>query len=481
MKKKGFTLIELIAVLVIMAIIALIVTPLVMSIIRKAKISARKRSIDAYGRSVELAIATYLLDNGTFPTDLSSLTVEYSGSEVVCSVMAMKENGGLYLSECKVNNVDVKDSSTEDGWYHYNEKDYTSEEYISMYINSLNKSLKDYYNKNGKYPNDISVLKINYRGKKILCDSIINYDGSLYLKNFVIGGVKINKEYGVDKSTAIKALLSNSNSYSVNDYNDGNKKELYTFSHLSTYQTESMIDYRYIGNNPNNYVYFNGDELWRIIGIFYVENEFGEMEQRVKILRNSKLSDDYAWNSRGNNFWGNSTLNTYLNGEYYNSLVDESKLMIVPTKFYLGASGVNTATHFGTGENMYGWERGNRTYSNLPINSVGKIALMYPSDYVYTYSLGVSSACFNDVNNCNTNSRTANSWIIDENNYKSQWLISPYLGAYNCAFSIGTYGGLSSYGDIKYGNGISPTLYLSSQVKITSGDGSEQNPYQLSM
>ena len=35
MKKKAFTLIELIAVLVILAILALIVTPLVMNIIRK--------------------------------------------------------------------------------------------------------------------------------------------------------------------------------------------------------------------------------------------------------------------------------------------------------------------------------------------------------------------------------------------------------------------------------------------------------------
>ena len=67
-KKKGFTLIELIAVLVIMAIIALIVTPLVLNIIRKARISADKRSVDAYGRSIEYAIATYLLDTGNFPT-----------------------------------------------------------------------------------------------------------------------------------------------------------------------------------------------------------------------------------------------------------------------------------------------------------------------------------------------------------------------------------------------------------------------------
>ena len=76
-KSKAFTLIELIGVLVIMAIIALIVTPLVMNIIRKARISADKRSvdaygrsIDAYGRSVELAIAGYLLDTGKFPTDV---------------------------------------------------------------------------------------------------------------------------------------------------------------------------------------------------------------------------------------------------------------------------------------------------------------------------------------------------------------------------------------------------------------------------
>ena len=69
-KEKGFTLLELIALLVIMSILALIVTPLVMNIIRKVRISADKRSVDAYGRSIELAIAGYLLDNGKFPTDV---------------------------------------------------------------------------------------------------------------------------------------------------------------------------------------------------------------------------------------------------------------------------------------------------------------------------------------------------------------------------------------------------------------------------
>ena len=104
MKKrmKGFTLIELIAVLVIMAILALIVTPLVINIIRKARVSADKRSVDAYGRSIELAIAGYLLDTGKFPTEVSQLTIEYSGNQVVCETTQINTDSSVYLAGCKV-------------------------------------------------------------------------------------------------------------------------------------------------------------------------------------------------------------------------------------------------------------------------------------------------------------------------------------------------------------------------------------------
>ena len=102
MRKKAFTLIELIAVLVILAILALIVTPLVMNIIRKARISADKRSIDAYGRSVELAIANYLLDNGDFPSDISQLSIEYSGDRVECLTTQINSDSSVYLAGCTV-------------------------------------------------------------------------------------------------------------------------------------------------------------------------------------------------------------------------------------------------------------------------------------------------------------------------------------------------------------------------------------------
>ena len=101
-KKKGFTLIELIAVLVILAILALIVTPLVLNIIKKARTAADKRSIDAYGRSIELAIADYLLDKGSFPTSIDQLTIEYTGDKVECETTKLNSDSSVYLAGCTV-------------------------------------------------------------------------------------------------------------------------------------------------------------------------------------------------------------------------------------------------------------------------------------------------------------------------------------------------------------------------------------------
>lgn len=116
-KKRGFTLIEVIAVLVILAIITLIVTPLVMNIIRKAKDSANKRSIDAYARSVEYAVAAYMLDDTEFPTSFDDITIEYRGSKVECAVNVVNYDGSIFLDKCAVNGKLVKDSKFSSGYY----------------------------------------------------------------------------------------------------------------------------------------------------------------------------------------------------------------------------------------------------------------------------------------------------------------------------------------------------------------------------
>ena len=193
-RKKAFTLIELIAVLVILAILALIVTPLVMNIIRKAKVSADRRSVDAYGRSVELAIATHLLDTGTFPTDLKNLNVEYTGKTVSCNVMQMKENGGIYLSKCTVGTKEIKDSFTEDGWYHYGTRDITNEEYVDMYGLALKNASVAYYNTNGNPVSDYTTLTIDYTGKPVSCDVTVYGDGSIYMTKCKVNNVDVTDD-----------------------------------------------------------------------------------------------------------------------------------------------------------------------------------------------------------------------------------------------------------------------------------------------
>ena len=66
-RKNAFTLIELLAVIVVLAIIALIATPIVMNTIKSAKKGAAERSADSYVSAVETAVAEARLDNKTVP------------------------------------------------------------------------------------------------------------------------------------------------------------------------------------------------------------------------------------------------------------------------------------------------------------------------------------------------------------------------------------------------------------------------------
>ena len=476
--KKGFTLIELIAVLVILAIIALIVTPLVLNVIRKAKDSANKRSVDAYGRSVELALAKYVLDNGDTPSDLNELKVEYTGNKVECNIKKITENGSIYLTECTVNGVKVKDKSTEDGWYHYGKRDLTNEEYVDMYGISLEKAISEYKKSNNQLPEDYKTLKLDYKGKDINCDVTVNSDGTVYLTKCSVAKIEVKDtnnddgyyHYGEIKVPIVEALISKANDASITAYTDGNTHEMYTFSHDATTQTEALTDYRYIGSDPYNYVTFN-NELWRIIGVFTVEDENGNKEQRIKIIRNESIGS-YAWDSNRVNEWSTASLQTYLNGDYYNSLSDEAKAMIGDTKYYLGGSGSNSGH---SGPTYYAFERGTTVYSGRSTNWIGKIGLMYPSDYAYTYAFGVDNKCYTDTFNCETSTPTSG-WLY---NSAYQWLISPNSGNSHGAFYVisAGYVGFNDY--VSFTNGARPSTYLISSIQLDKGTGTQDNPYTL--
>jgi len=89
--KKAFTLIELLAVIVILAIIALIATPIILNIINDTKKSSVERSKELYLDAVEQAIARKnlnenfnpsictVIEKGNLKCDVGELKVEING------------------------------------------------------------------------------------------------------------------------------------------------------------------------------------------------------------------------------------------------------------------------------------------------------------------------------------------------------------------------------------------------------------------
>ena len=127
MKRNAFTLIELLAVIVILAIIALIAVPIVLNIIEDSKKSSQKESINMYGKVVEEAVGKYLLKN---PNDKDVPTIDelkngnylnYTGN-VNCEETIIYQNGKIYLDKCTVDGTLVT--------YTYGEKSYR--DYITL-------------------------------------------------------------------------------------------------------------------------------------------------------------------------------------------------------------------------------------------------------------------------------------------------------------------------------------------------------------
>lgn len=269
---------------------------------------------------------------------------------------------------------------------------------------------------------------------------------------------------------------------------------------------------RYYGADPNNYVYFNCStypttncELWRIIGTF---------GDKIKIVRNESIGK-YSWDNKdkttgaetnyGKNDWTDARLMKLLNpgyesetggSLYYNAKSgtcyvnqnnattacnftstgiknDTTKNIIAEVTY--NTAGYNDATLYPN--EIYTYERGSTVYSGRQTTWTGKIGLMYPSDYGYASDL---TKCREKINNYNASTCSQNNWI---HNMGSLWLLTHDSASSNRSWSINSSGNASVNGN---GNGgtsngllVFPSLFLSSDVKIISGNGSINNPYQL--
>ena len=245
---------------------------------------------------------------------------------------------------------------------------------------------------------------------------------------------------------------------------------------------------RYVGANPNNYVTFN-NELWRIIGVFNsIDDGTGTKETRLKIIRNEPYSEGIAWDTDDVNDWSTASLQEELNGTYLESITSPSKEMIEDAVWKLGglSSSSSDASYYvdAIASHWYTYERGTTIYEGRPTEWIGKIGLMYPSDYGYATSGGSTTnreTCLNTAlyNWDRSSDCYNNDWLYKSGTY--QWTLTSHSSNSSGVFIVISLGYVTSSSADYATRDASPALYLNSNVKISGGEGTESNPYILSL
>lgn len=316
-------------------------------------------------------------------------------------------------------------------------------------------------------------------------------------------------------SSMLTALTTCSANYSALGFSSASECEaglpalLKSMANVSTV-SELITEYCTNDTYPlNNYIYFNCSdysnqssstcETWRIIGIF---------DGKVKIMRNNtigKLAWDYDKNNNSSlttydNNWHTSTLQKLLNNSYYNGTGTityynsdsangsvslnmnnigikntKTRNMISETNWYLGGS--DTISDFQSNQ-FYQYERGIQKFSSCTYEIIwkGNIALPYVSDYSYSSDFSICTDTPSAYVCRGTN------WmypIMTADGTQNSWLLTPNSGISNYAWDVSSSGSVTGGYFTYSGSGVAPVLYLSSELGIESGDGSESNPYKL--
>ena len=290
---------------------------------------------------------------------------------------------------------------------------------------------------------------------------------------------------------------------------------------------------RYIGANPNNYVYFNCSdynnqtdstcEKWRIIGVFKnITKSDGTKENLVKIIRDDRIGN-YPWDRSDSNYgvndWKNADVMKLLNSGYDSNTVggslywnaksgtcysgqnnatkscdftstglknDSTRNAIESVVWNLGGTASYTSASNGLASHFYGYERGTTVYSGRPTRWTGKVGLMYPSDYGYATAGGATTnraACLakelynwyeSGVSDCKNND------YLYKSSY-TQWILTPVSSYYFHVFYVAKDGRVNIL-IASDADSVRPAVFLKSNIIISEvGNGSSATPYQLSV
>jgi len=533
MKKNAFTLIELIATIAILGMLATILITVSVRKINESKEHAR----DTLLESIELSAQTYVIENIDELEDFRKNDYIY----VTLQTLVEKE----YFTNSLVDPTTKKSLPLTDKVYVIRNQegnviatyDVNQREKANIILNgSYNEYLKV-----GSTYEEKGVIATSPEGTNVTSEVIIEgtvntrreatyvikytYNNKTITRNVIVyEGDLPSEDVEINGATYIRNLYINPTTREENGLIKDNTKD---------------ANIRYAGSNDDvkNYVEFgNEGELWRIIGVFNVSNGT-TTANRIKLVRDESIGN-MSWDSSadgtiegetavnagfGVNQWGEST---YEDGSTY----EGADLMRLLNEYYLGKTGTTCTYCNGvnqsvcsndcsssvtplstTSKNMIDntvWNLGAKEYVDiLPLSDMytgeksiqvgnslcekgtefcddtvirttkwlGKIGLIYPSDYGYA---STNENCAKDVYGSDSYCE-GNNWLYNNSSY---WTISPYA-ATNYArviwFIYNNNSILGTRANTPYG--VRPSVYLSPDVKIVDGTGTDTDPYQLSL
>ena len=328
-KKKGFTLIELLAVIVILAIIALIATPIVLSLINKARKGAFARSAEGVVDSANLFYAQELIDN------IITKDITFTCNNTECTTNdVLDANGNPSKLDVDGNVGTGTVTIYEDGK-------------ISLILtNGTNVATKE---KDGK----ITVKKVNSKEEKKIT---ITFDPNGGQVSTPSKEVTVNGTYGelpvpIYTGYVFKGWYTSETA--------GTKIEESTPVTI----TENQTLYAQWKEILENREYTTGEALtyggynWHVIGdtgtevtLLMDENQLGDNSTMNHCTRDTDESTDCGVNSTGKDYvysWDKSLIRTYLNGTFLTDLESKITNEIVSTPICVDSSRGDGGTTYG--------------------------------------------------------------------------------------------------------------------------------------
>ncbi len=311
------------------------------------------------------------------------------------------------------------------------------------------------------------------------------------------------------------------------------------------YDETSDNNLRYVGSDPNNYVSFNNElwRIIGVFDMYDADesgNTLSTHSKKIKLIRAESIGeyafdvydDDGYCDGYGCNAWNISNLMKELNGDYLNNSLTSNPMwyggelfnysntdqrefdrnlvikssyqnMIADVVWNTGGilnSDGDSETYDIPTINIYNAERSNNVYTGDDVTRTstwnGKIGLMYWSDYGYSSN---DEECrsnlwagydVNDSDNHDNFKCKNENWLnivpegygklYSDENYYFWWTMSSYAEDGVFQFFVASFG-FGYHLNALNSLGVLPALYLKSEISITGGTGTKENPFVLSL